>query len=106
MAVTRERTRERTPIQLVTPTVAAQLAGTSLPEVLRWHSAGTGPRAYRVFGCWVFRAREVDAFIRSGGHDQRAGGRIAERTGVTRPGQDLPGLVLEADRPRHPGGRP
>ena len=60
-------TRQRPPIQLVTPEVAARLAGVSLAEVLRWHSTGSGPRAYCVAGCWVYRAREVELFIRTRG---------------------------------------
>ncbi len=58
-------TRQRPPFQLVTREVAARLAGVPLAEVIRWHSAGTGPRAYHVAGCWVYRAREVELFIRS-----------------------------------------
>lgn len=66
-------TRQRPPIQLVTPEVAARLAGTSLAEVLRWHSAGTGPRAYCVAGCWVYRAREVELFIQARGRGSGGG---------------------------------
>lgn len=67
-------TRQRPPIQLVTPEVAAKLAGISLAEVLQWHSTGTGPRAYRVSGCWVYRAREVELFIRTRGRGAGSGG--------------------------------
>jgi hypothetical protein len=37
-----------------------------LAQVTRWHSTGTGPRAYRVAGCWLYRAREVEQFIHPG----------------------------------------
>jgi hypothetical protein len=60
-------TRQRPPLRLVTREVAARLAGVPLAEVDRWHSTGTGPRAYRVAGCWVYRAREVELFVRTGG---------------------------------------
>lgn len=59
-------TRQAPPVQLVTREVAARLAGVSLAQVTRWHSTGTGPRAYRVAGCWLYRAREVEQFIHPG----------------------------------------
>jgi len=59
-------TRQRPPLRLVTREVAARLAGVPVAEVDRWHSTGTGPRAYRVAGCWVYRAREVELFVRTG----------------------------------------
>ena len=69
--------RGHAPIQLVTPEVAGRLAGIPVTEVLRWHSTGTGPRAYRVAGCWVFRASEIEAFIRARGRG--SGSRGSER---------------------------
>jgi hypothetical protein len=66
--------RQRPPLQLVTREVAARLAGVSVAEVNRWHSTGTGPRAYRVAGCWVYRAREVELFIRARGRGSGNGG--------------------------------
>jgi hypothetical protein len=112
-----ERNRERAPIQLVTPEVAARLAGASLPEVLRWHSAGTGPRAYRVFGYWVFRAREVDQFIRARGRAstagrsarptaQTTGGDISARPGATWPDPHAESSLHESDPSHRHGARP
>ena len=67
--------RRRPPMQLVTPEVAARLAGISVAEVLRCYSTGSGPRAHCVGGCWVSRAREVDALSDPAAAARTAGGR-------------------------------